>query len=206
MEEVKNLKNVLERIEEKLIAAGKIYAAMHFQVWAVIMAGYYITIGPLKAVPWQLTITYWVLASAAFTYFTRIIWKRLVKLHLSAGRKIMGGSAFGWAMVLSWISGTILGWFIVPRHLSGTFEPWVALGIGYLTFISWSVFGMFLSIWHFEKSLEKEMIPAFLIPALIIPLIPRVADVAMIYAGFAVAFAFGLTVLAYIYSAFRTLG
>ncbi len=203
---MEELKAVLERVEEKLIAAEKIYAAMQFQVWIVIVTLYYVLIGPLKTVPWQLTAIYWISAFIVFAYFTKIIWKRLIKLHLSAGRKTVSFSEFGWAIAFSWISGTILGWIIIPRYLSGTFEPLVALGIGYSIFISWSVFGMFLAFWYFEKSLEKEMIPAFLIPALIIPLIPKVAKAAMVYAGFTVAFAFGLTVLAYIYSAFKSLG
>ncbi|AHF81250.1 hypothetical protein [Thermococcus paralvinellae] len=202
---MEDLKTVLEKVEEKLIAAEKIYAAMQFQVWIVIATLYYIIIGPLKTIPWQLTAIYWTSAFVVFAYFTKIIWKRLVKLYLSAGRKIVSFSAFGWAIAFSWISGTILGWIIIPRCL-GTFEPLVALGIGYLVFISWSVFGMFLAFWYFGKSLEKEMIPAFLIPALAIPLIPKVAKAAMIYAGFVVVFAFGLTVLAYIYSAFKSLG
>ncbi|MBO8175299.1 MAG: hypothetical protein H0Z18_08575 [Thermococcus sp.] len=206
MRTMEELKAVLERVEEKLIAAGKIYAAMQFQVWVVIMVFYYIIIGPLETIPWQLTAVYWTLAFMVFAYFTRMIWERLVKLHLSAGRKMESSSTFGLSIALSWVSGFIVGWIAVPKYLSGTFEPLVALGIGYLIFISWAVFGMFLAFWHFGKSLEREMIPAFLIPALAIPLIPKVAKAAMVYAGFIVAFAFGLTVLAYIYSAFKTLG
>ncbi|NJE25650.1 hypothetical protein E3E22_03240 [Thermococcus sp. MV5] len=203
---MEELKAVLERVEEKLIAVGKIYVAMQFQVWVVIMVFYYLIIGPLKTIPWQLTAIYWTLAFGVFAYFTKIIWERIVKLHLSAGRKMESSSAFGWAITLSWISGFAVGWIAIPKYLSETFESLVALGIGYLIFISWAVFGMFLAFWHFGKRLEKEMIPAFLIPALAIPLIPKVANVAMVYAGFAVAFAFGLTALAYIYSAFKTLG
>lgn len=203
---MEELKEVLERVEEKLIAAGKIYSALQFQVWVVIMTLYYLIIGPLKTIPWQLTAVYWILAFAVFAYFTSLIWKRLSMLYLASDKTLKTSQAFGASIALSWIVGAIVGWTLIPKYLPFDISPQSKLAVGYLTFISLAVFGMFITFMHFAKKVEKEMIPAFLVPALAIPIILKIAVSTMAYAGFVVALGFALTVLAYIYNAFKTLG
>ena len=204
-ENISEFKKTLERIEEKLISAGKIYSAIQFQIWLVAMLLYYIVIAPLVTVPWQLTMAYWVSAFAIFSYSSMKIWKRMSNLFRSYGKDIREKPSFGIGIFLSWTSGAVLGWGFIPGVLlkMGVNS---AHAIGFLSFISISVFGMFITFLYLAESLEREMIPAFLVPALGILTVLIAAPEDMVYAGFVVGFGFSLTVLAYLYNAFRALG
>ena len=206
IEQMDELREVLERIEEKLISAGKIYSAIQFQIWLVAMVLYYLIIGPLSTVPWQLTAAYWILAFIVFAYFSSKIWRRLVNLFRSYGKATGSSPSFGLGITLSWIAGSVIGWVLIPSLVSAPLNPLQSVAIGFLTFISISVFGMFLTFLYFAKSLESEMIPAFLIPAAAIPVVwLGSVQASMVYAGFIVTFAFSLTVIAYLLSAFKAL-
>jgi len=204
MEDVAQLKNVLDRIEAKLIAASKIYIALQFQLWIVIMALYYVLISMMSYVPWQFVAAYWSVGFILFMYGSSLIWKRLANLVSSAGRKMKSG-ALGMGIGASWGIGALIGWFLVPYLLTPIY-PSIATGIGYLVFIGTSVLGMFLAQMHFTSRADKEMIPAFLIPYLGIAGIGVANMHPMVYGGFVVAFGFSATVVLYLYSAFRTLG
>jgi|GEM_PF-713504 len=208
-----DLKDVLERIEGKLISAEKIYSAIQFQIWLIAMVFYYLITFHLRVVSWQVTATYWILAFIVFILVSIRIWKRLINLLRSHGKDTRSSPAFGMGISLSWICGSIVGWMLIPKTLSDL-QIHQSLAIGFLSFISISVFGMFLTFLYIAKSFEKEMIPAFLIPVVAIPAMMRIPDgfivyagssITMIYAGFSVAFAFGLTIVTYLFSAFRTI-
>ncbi len=203
---ISELKEAIERIEEKLMSASKIYSAIQFQVWLILMMLYYIIIGLLKAVPWQLTAVYWISAITIFGYASMKILERLKKLLKSYGKSVNDSRYFGIAMVLSWIMGAIIGWSIVPSALlNAGVDVNMAVAIGFLSFISISVFGMFLTFLYFADSFEKEMIPAFVIPSLSIMLMGRVTIESMVYAGFSIGLGYSLTVLAYLYTTFKAL-
>ncbi len=205
MEEVKQLMEVLDRVESKLLAARKIYLALQFQAWVVIMSLYYLLLSFLPDVSWQFTAIYWTVGFVIFIYCTSIIWRRLSALYNNAGKVMRNPAAFGWSIAASWGIGAFVGWFIVPYFLSFGY-PEVANGVGYLVFIGVSVLGMFLAHIHFVKRVEGEMIPAFLLPLLGIAGIGMVNVYPMVYAGYVVAFSFSLTVALYIYSTFKTIG
>ena len=57
VEEVRDLKDVLERVEGKLIAAGKMYGAMNFGAWLSVMLFYYVIIGMFRP-SWQFNLIY----------------------------------------------------------------------------------------------------------------------------------------------------
>jgi hypothetical protein len=209
---IDELKEALERIEEKLISAEKVYSAMQFQIWLVAMILYYLIISPFRYVPWQLTATYWILAFIVFAYFSSRILKRLINLLGSYGKDMKSSPAFGMGIALSWTCGLVIGWVLVPKAISGVMELHQSIAVGFLSFISISVFGMFVTFLYFAKSFEREMIPAFLIPALTIPTIgsiqvPTIGNIptSVVYAGLSVGLAFSLTVLAYLISAFRVI-
>ncbi|MBO8182534.1 MAG: hypothetical protein H0Z28_07045 [Archaeoglobus sp.] len=143
------------------------------------------------------------MAFIVFAYFSSKIWKRLVNLFRSYG-DTKSSPAFGMGIALSWIAGSIVGWVLIPNVLSNAMGLQYSIAVGFLSFISISVFGMFMTYLYFAKSLEKEMIPAFLIPAVTIPTVGSV-QASMVYAGFSIAFAFSLTVLAYLVSAFKAI-
>lgn len=205
MEDVAHLREVLDRIEAKLIAASKIYTALQFQLWIVIMTLYYISISFMKEIPWQFTAIYWIVGFIIFIYFSSLIWKRLGTLRNSAGKKMKNSASFGWSIASSWIAGSIIGWTVVPYFLQGM-DPDMVAGIAYLVFIGLSVLGMFLTFLYFQRRVEWEMIPAFVIPLLGIFGIGIMHVHPMTYGGFLVALGFSITVVLYIYMAFKTLG
>jgi len=87
MEDVKELKEVLERVEGRLIAAGKMYGAMSFGAWLSVMLLYYVIIGVFD-LPWQFNIVYWPVAFMLAMGFTGRIWRRLQKLGMVTGKEV----------------------------------------------------------------------------------------------------------------------
>ncbi|ASJ15220.1 hypothetical protein [Thermococcus radiotolerans] len=192
MEEVKELREVLERVEGKLIAAGKMYGAMNFGVWLAIMSLYYVMMGVLN-LPWQFNLIYWPVAFIVAMKFTGNVWKRYVRL---AG--ISGSSWKEGAVIMGiWITGVLLGWIVVPLALNKPVDT--EIGVALLTFISFSVGGMF------ALTREREMIPAFGIPALLIPLAYSTVSNATVLAAFGISLGFSLTTLWYLHSAFMAI-
>ncbi|ACS32528.1 hypothetical protein [Thermococcus gammatolerans] len=204
MEEVSELKSVLERVEGRLIAAGKMYGAMNFAVWLAIMLLYYVMLG-IFDISWQFNLIYWPLGFAVAMVFTGRIWKRLKRLGRVTGREIESSPLAGILIGLSWATGIVLGWVIVPDLNPGITEE-ASLATGFLTFIAFSVFAMWLVMAGFSpKNGEREIIPAFLIPALGILRSTGMAEGAIAWAGFVVGLGFSLTVLWYLYSAFKAI-
>jgi len=202
MEEVGELKSVLERVEGRLIAAGKMYGAMNFAVWLAIMLLYYVMLG-IFDIPRQFNLIYWPLGFAVAMVFTGRIWKRLKRLGRVTGREIEESKTSGILVMASWITGIILGWGIIPRMGVGVSEG-AALAVGFLSFITLSIFGMWLVFARYS-GVEREIIPSFLIPAMGIPIVWNMETGAMVWAGFTVALSFALTILWYLYSAFKAI-
>ncbi|NJE08435.1 hypothetical protein E3E31_07845 [Thermococcus sp. M39] len=203
MEEVRELKNVLERVEKKLIAASKMYAAMNFAFWLVVMLLYYILINIVEMPGWADGI-YWGGAIGVAIWFTGKIWRKFAELVAATGRKASIGTLPGILILASWIVGSTVGWIIIPRTSIAVNEG-ARLAVGFLTFIGLSVFGQWLVFFKYGEA-EKEMIPAFLVPFLGIAIAWNMKSGAMTWAGFVVALGFSVTVLWYLYSAFKTLG
>ncbi|QDA30474.1 hypothetical protein FH039_01005 [Thermococcus indicus] len=202
MEEVRELKTVLERVEGKLIAAGKMYGAMNFGAWLSVMLFYYVIIGVFRP-SWQFNLVYWPVAFVVAMGFTGRVWKRLQKLGRVTGREAEASTFGGILIALSWIAGIILGWGVVPgMHLGVNAEA--SLAMGFLSFIAFSVFAMWLVFARYGGA-EREIIPAFLIPATGIPIAMRMEAGAMAWAGFIVGLGFTLTVMWYLHSAFRAI-
>lgn len=197
MEEVKELKEVLERVEAKIIAAGKMYAAMNFAVWMSVMLLFYVIIWIVNLSLWGI-ILYWVVAGSMAFWFTGKIWNRLVALIRASGKKEKT-SKFG--MFAIWSTAIIVGWILIPQT-SIAINEGARAAVGFLTSISMAIFGM----WLLFDRMEKEMIPGFILPALGVPVVWNMAKGAMLWGGFLVALGFALTVLWYLYSAFKTIG
>lgn len=193
MEEVKALRETLERVEGKLIAAGKMYGAMSFAVWLVILMLYYVTLGFLKP-SWQFDIVYWPLAFILAMKFSGDIWKRFRRLAGIEESRIEGIK-----IAVVWLIGFLLGWVVVPAALNRPADT--EIGLALLTFIAFSVGGMYFV----AMRSEKEMIPAFLLPALMIPPVYGMNEGATLMAGFGVGLGYSITVLLYLYSAFKAI-
>ncbi len=195
MEEIEELREVLNRISGKILAIEKICIAMNFQIWTVIMAGYYVLISPFERLPLWLTIAYWSFGVMVFAYASRSLWRR-VSMLISEG----GSGKVNLGILLSWTIAALFGWFFVPSMVGGYFLQKLAIGL--LSFISTGVIGMMITIYFGAKRLELEMFPAFLIPALAIPFV-HLAGNPMDFAGMAIVLGYGITVVLYTFRAFK---
>ncbi len=198
MNEVKDLKDVLEKVEKKIMAAGKIYGAMNFAFWLIAMLGYYV-LAPFMSYSIFFTIIYWPIAFAVAIFFVVKITKMIAKVERESSSR-----GFGTMIGVSWVVGAAVGWFLVPSMNMGT-NDMASMAMGFLSFISISIFGMWLSFMKYKIGAE-EMLPAFLIPAIGIPIAMTMKTNAMTWAGFLVAIAFSITILWYLYSAFKYVG
>ena len=202
MEEVRELKDVLERVEGRLIAAGKMYGAMNFGAWLSVMLFYYTIIGVFKP-SWQFNLVYWPVAFIAAMGFTGKVWRRLQRLGRVTGREAEVSTTGGILIILAWITGIVLGWGVIPgMHLGVNAEA--SMAVGFLSFIAFSVFAMWL-VFAKYGGIEREIVPAFLIPAMGVPVARGMESGAMAWAGFLVGLGFSLAVLLYIYSAFKAI-
>lgn len=201
MNEVKELKDVLDRIEGKMIAAGKMYTALNFAVWEGVMILYYLLISVLVLETWE-TALYWIIGFGAAMYVTLLLGKRLSVLERAVGE---GKSHRGVGVLVgvAWGIGAFVGWGLVPAlNLGVSMEASFTMGL--LSFIAISVFGMWLTFTAHGIG-AKEMVPSFIIPAAGIPVAMAMKSGAIWFGGFAIALGFTLTVIWYLYSAFRVI-
>ncbi|WP_297070307.1 hypothetical protein [Thermococcus sp.] len=203
MEDVRELKDVLERVEERIIAAGKVYSAMNFAFWLTVMMVYYVLEGVVN-MRGKASAVYWGGAILLGIPLTIRIWRRLERLcaafHPGARR---AGRGIATQIALAWILGSVIGFFIIPSMASVGVSPDARFATGLLSFISIAI----LSQWLLTTAGrgEFEMIPAFLLPALAIPVVWHMESGAIIWAGFVIATGFSVTILWYLYSAFKAI-
>jgi len=203
VEEVRELKSVLERVESRLIAAGKLYGAMNFALWLFVMAVFYVMNGIVSMPRWA-SLLYWVAAILIAVPLTVRIWNRLKRLYSQFYPSIENeGRKTAFLIGLSWAAGSILGWAVVPSVDWVGVNAGARLGVGFLSFIGVSILGQWLSITRGRG--EREMVPSFAFPLLAIPVAWRMESGAMVWAGFVVAAGYSLTILWYLYSAFRAI-
>ncbi len=196
---MKELESVLEKVESKLLLSRKVYAALTYQIWLVIMAGYYLLIGPMHSVSTLYPVIYWTVGIVIYFILSEKIIRRIEALW-SEEKSLK----YGYGFTASWLIAAILGWFIIPLYLPLPFLS--ALSVGLLSFIALANLGMILSIYIAHRSVEWEMLPGTMIPAAMIPTIPYLSVNPMYYAGMAVVAGYGLCVVLYLYSAFRYAG
>ncbi|WP_456477714.1 hypothetical protein [Geoglobus ahangari] len=196
MEQPEELREVLERVERKILAAGKIYSAMNFAYWLAVMSLFYAILaffGPSGL----MSITYWIGAMVVGVIVSGALFRKIMVIARLRGEKEWRRGV-GIAIAASWIAGAIIGFYAIPVLLTQNF------GVALLSFIAVSIFGMWLSL-GFSERFDLEMIPAFAIPALGSLAAFQLED-ATVWAGFVIAAAFSITILLYLYSAFRTIG
>ncbi len=198
MSDVSELKDMLEKIEGKIIAAGKIYAAMYFAYWLVAMIGYYLILPFSQSHVLLLSVIYWPVA-VLVSFF--VGWKssmRMKEIEKNKSSKLLGILIF-----VSWSIGAFVGWSVLPSMSMGINDE-ASLAMGFLSFIGISILGMWLSFELFKMK-SREMIPSFIFAFAGVPVAMNIHAGAMLWAGYMVAMGFSITVLLYLYSAFRTL-
>jgi hypothetical protein len=203
MEDVKELKDVLERVEGKLIAAEKMYSAMNFALWLSVMAFYYLLNG-LVTLRGPVSLGYWMVAIALAVPLTIKIWNRLKGLYSTFypnsrrnGRKIVI------LVALPWVVGSAVGWWVIPSMTSIGVNADARFGVGFLSFIGISLLGQWLVMTR--GRCEFEMVPSFILPLLAIPIVWNMKSGTITWASFVVTTGFSLTILWYLYSAFRAI-
>ncbi len=198
MEDVVELKEALKKVEGKLIAAANVYGAMNFAFWLVAMSLFFVLLGMGISAP-IVSTAYWGTAIVIGIYVSVELWKRIERLGGTGEGTIFGALGIG----LCWATGAILGWWIIPSMTNIGVNGDARLAVGFLTFIGLSLLGQWLVMggekWH------REMIPSFLFPLLAIPLAINMEKGAMVWAGFVVTSGFALTILLYLYSAFKAI-
>ncbi|NJE54429.1 hypothetical protein [Thermococcus sp. 21S9] len=194
MEEFRELRNVLERVESKLLASRKIYGALNFAVWLAVMTGYYVLVVPMEG-GYVESLLYWLVGAIVAIYVTKRVWERYIAVLVSeTGEK----SGIGLKILLSWAVGSTIGWGIIPR-LGLTTNTNETVAISILSFLAISLAGQTLATG------DREEIPAFLVPALgTIPAV-KMGNTAPLWAGFVVALGFSLTIILYLHSAFKAI-
>ena len=200
MDEVSDLKNVLERIEGKLIAASKMYSALNFAVWEAIMILYYALEALFDLYAWE-TAIYWIAGFSLAMYFSYIVGKRLSNLEKNRDNKKT--RKCGIWIGISWGIGAFLGFGIVPAANLGV-NMEASFSMGLLSFIAISVFGMWLTYSYYGCS-SKETTPSFIIPAIGVPIVMSIKTDSVIIGGFFIALGFTLTIIWYLYNAFRVI-
>ncbi len=200
MNEVSDLKNVLERIEGKLIAASKMYSALNFAVWEAIMILYYVLEALFDLYAWE-TAIYWIVGFSLAMYFSYIVGKRLSNLEKNRDNK--KARKCGILVGVSWGIGAFLGFGIVPAMNIGV-NMEASFSMGLLSFVAIGVFGMWL-IYSYYGCSSKEITPSFIIPAMGVLVVMSIKTGAVIIGGFFIALGFTLTIIWYLYNAFHAI-
>ncbi len=187
MEDVRELKSVLERIEGKLLVARKVYASMNFAIWLAVMSLYYVLMGLGLKGPVE-SLAYWLGSAVVVFCAMRKIFARY--LTLSRRRSLM------WRIAVAWLVGSATGWVLIPKLVSGPTSTVISLSI--LTFLGVSLLGQ----WAVLR--ENEIVPSFFLPLLGAPLALEM-NLSPEWAGFVLTLGFALTVLLYLHSAFKAM-
>ncbi len=203
MEDVKELKDVLERVEGKLIAAEKMYSAMNFALWLSVMAFYYLLNG-LVTLRGPVSLGYWMVAIVLAVPLTIKIWNRLKGLYSTFyPNSRRNGRKIAVLVTLPWVVGSAVGWWLIPSITSIGVSADARLGVGFLSFIGISLLGQWLVMT--QGRCEFEMMPSFILPLLAIPIAWNMNSGTITWVSFVVATGFSLTILWYLYSAFRAI-
>ncbi|MFA4647201.1 hypothetical protein P8X24_08130 [Pyrococcus kukulkanii] len=95
MEEVRELKNVLERVEKKLIASYHVYTALIYSAWLLVMGGYLL----LDYLHFQWLGVYWIISIFGIILLTTHVYNRYMKGEQSSSSKL------DYVWIIAWILG-----------------------------------------------------------------------------------------------------
>ncbi|AMM54016.1 hypothetical protein [Pyrococcus kukulkanii] len=103
MEEVRELKNVLERVEKKLIASYHVYTALIYSAWLLVMGGYLL----LNYLNFQWLGAYWGISIFGIILLT-------IHVHNRYLRERSGEFKLGYAWIIAWILGGVSWGLLFP--------------------------------------------------------------------------------------------
>ncbi len=200
---MEGMKEVIEKIEKKLIASSKIYAAMNYGIWAVILIIYEVIYVPLIIYkPTEAWFTahppyagviigvFWTVAVIFLVYVNVIAWKKIKQLKVEMVSKSRRHS-----IIVGWVVGAAFFWLPMLIHAS-----W-ASSLGFLLFIISGNIGIYLCCRNYESF-------ATIFSAIIaIPFIFFASlDMAWFLAVGFVAGGYAISTMLYLWSTFKLVG
>ena len=202
--QMEGMKEVIEKIEKKLIASSKIYAAMNYGIWAAILIIYEIMFVPLfiykPTEVWFSTHppyagimvgVFWTIAIGFLVYVNKIAWKKMKQLNVEKSSKYNSHP-----MIIGWVIAAVF--FVLPSLL--IHASW-AYSLGFLLFIITGNIGIYICCRNYESfaSIASAIIA--------IPFIFFVSlDMAWFLAIGFVAGGYAISTMLYLWSTFRLVG
>ncbi len=185
---MEELRDVLERVEGKLVVVRYVHAAIAFVYWVTVLAIFYTVVGVVGRVEYRTALAFW-LISILFYY---PIWNRSKRLLGLNFRKfaLKVGIPLALILILSpWITSFLMG-FTSPDR---------AIGIGILCSISGYLLIVAVVVKLRWGRFPKEMIPAILTFAFS-PLV-LIVENPLMFIGYAIMTTYCITALIYLIKA-----
>ncbi len=182
MEDIRGLKDVLERVEGKLVVVRYVHVALAFVYWATVLAIFYLILDIVKRIGEPTAIAFWL--SAVMLYYP--IWSRT--------KKILGLNfrAFAFKIVIPLLLVIVLNFWIVSSLMT-FMSPDRATSVGLLCSISMYLLIVALIVKARRGRFPKEMLPAILSFAFI-PMIFSVDD-PLVFIGYVIMTTYGISAL-----------
>ena len=192
MEELKDLKDVLERVEGKLLVVKYVHVALAFVYWSTVLAVFYLILDIVRRIPGEYAMAFWIFAIILYYPIWRItkkIWSKPKDFSLRS---------FALKMFIPLIVILILNFYVVGV-MATLISPDRAIAIGLLCSISAYLLIIALIVRAKEGRFPKEMLPAILTFAFS-PLV-LIVDDPLIFIGYVIMATYGVTALIFLIKA-----
>ncbi len=196
--DLNEFKDVIEKVENKLIVAKKIYAASIFTLWLLAMSLCYVIFSfNFHTATFFLFGGYWITICVVVFYLSTLLYKRYFAIERNCER----AKGDKYKILFSWIFGSIVGFLIIPHLLNNVLPNTLIFSISLLSTIAVSLFGEFLVLKDFE------IIPSILFTffgTLILTFFHTHLTIAPIaWTGYIIALGYLSTIILYLASVFK---
>ena len=191
MEELKGLKDVLERVEGKLLVVKYVHAALAFIYWTTVLAVFYLILDIVRRIPEEYAMAFWIFAMILYYPIWRItkkIWSKPKDFSLRS----FALKTFPVFLILI-LSFYVVG--VVATFISSN----RAIAISTLCLISAYLLIIALIVKAKEGRFPKEMLPAIFTFAFS-PLV-LIVDDPLIFIGYVIMATYGVTALIFLIKA-----
>ncbi len=182
-----DLKDILEKVESRLVVVKYIHVALAFVYWAVVVSSFYVTLMILKKPSAAEVLSFWVVAIVL--YYP--LWMRT--------KKILGLNFRTFASKIALMSIFIILCLMLPDFLQSYMDFKHAVGVTILCSVSAYLFVLALTVRIRRGEFPKETLPAILSFAFA-PAILFVSD-PLTFTGFVIVTTYGITALLYLIKA-----
>ncbi len=188
MEEVRDLKDVLERVEEKLVVVRYVHIAVAFVYWSTVLASFYILLSVVRRMDWLTGMAFWL--SAVAVYYP--VWSRT--------KRILGLNfrTFSYKILLP-LAITVSICFWLPNYLVKFTSFERAIGVTILCSVSLYLLVVAIVVGARRGRFPTELIPPIL-SFIFVPAVLTVGD-PITFAGFVIVTTYGITALTCLFKA-----